>query len=133
MSPEDYDLFVTECDIKSPRLFDSQNGIVAHDPQAGCDQPVIQILSDHEEAAQLLDAARRLYPKAMPAIRQGMETRAPSKCQVNTEPKQSTQLLEPGGKLLGRRDESGMMKIEGRRAVIFSCALQRDPCKTTMD
>lgn len=83
MSPEDYDLFVAECDIKSPDYSILKNGVVAHDPQAGCDQRVIQILCNHEEAAQLLDAARRLYPKAMPAIRQGMELAR----QVNTEPK----------------------------------------------
>ena len=73
MSPEDYDLFVAECDINSREYSILKNGIVityqshAHEPRA------LDILCAKDEALLLLDAAKRLYPRATPAIAKGIE------------------------------------------------------------
>jgi hypothetical protein len=73
MEPEHYDLFVAECDIKSREYSVLKNAVVAQDPNAGESQRSIEILCDQEEARQLLDAASRVYPEAVPAIRRGIE------------------------------------------------------------
>lgn len=71
MSPEHYELFVAECDITSREYSILKNSIVARDP-AEPGRQAIKILCDKEEALQLLDTAKRLYPKAAPAISAGL-------------------------------------------------------------
>lgn len=71
MSPEHYDLFVAECDITSREYSILKNGVVAREPKE--DKPVIEILCDKDEVDRLLDAAKRRYPEALPAIRAGSE------------------------------------------------------------
>jgi hypothetical protein len=65
---EPYDLFVAECDIKSWEYSTLKNGILT---EAG-DQRVIKILCDEKGAKMLLDAATRLYPAAMPVIKDAL-------------------------------------------------------------
>ncbi|MEX0805814.1 MAG: hypothetical protein WD688_21225 [Candidatus Binatia bacterium] len=72
MSPEHYELFVAECDITSREYSILKNSLVARDP-AEPDRRTIKILCDKEEALQLLDAAKRLYPNAAPAISAGLD------------------------------------------------------------
>lgn len=76
MSPEDYDLFIAECDIKSPAYTILKNAVIAHDPQADPERRSIKILCDEEEAFQLLEAAKRLYPNALPALQRALKTAA---------------------------------------------------------
>lgn len=67
MPTEHYDLFLAECDITSREYSILKNGLVLRTDNSG-EKRVIEILCDKEEADRLLDAARRLYPKAVPAI-----------------------------------------------------------------
>ena len=71
MSSEDYELFVAECDITSREYTILKNSIVASDQSDGSERKTIEILCDKDEAA-LLEAAIRLYPKAAPAIANGI-------------------------------------------------------------
>jgi len=65
MSPEQYELFVAECDIKSPEYSILKNAIVHRESDDG---RAIRLLCDKDEATQLLQAARRLYPDAAASI-----------------------------------------------------------------
>lgn len=67
MPAEHYDLFVAECDITSREYSILKNGLVLRTDNSG-EKRAIEILCDKEEAERLLDAANRLYPKAVPAI-----------------------------------------------------------------
>jgi hypothetical protein len=69
---EHYDLFAAECDIKSPEYSILKNSIVAGGPETGRDRRTIEMLCDREEADLLLDAAKRLYPTAAPAIEKAL-------------------------------------------------------------
>lgn len=71
--PEQYDLFVAECDITSPQYTILKNALVAHDGNAGHDRRTIEILCAEEEAFTLLDTARRVYPDVVPAIAAGID------------------------------------------------------------
>ncbi|HEY3167469.1 MAG TPA: hypothetical protein VGK57_09590 [Candidatus Binatia bacterium] len=75
MSPEDYDPFVAECAITSAEYSTLKNAVIAHDGEAG-DRRTIEILCDEEDAFNLLDAARRLYPDAVPAIAAGIDLKS---------------------------------------------------------
>jgi hypothetical protein len=68
MSPEQYDLFVAECDITSPEYAILKNAVISHDGNSGSDRRTIEILCDKEDAFKLLETASRLYPDAVPAI-----------------------------------------------------------------
>jgi hypothetical protein len=68
LSLKDYDLFVAECDITSREYTILKNGIVASDQSEGHERRIMTVLCDAEEAALLLDAATKLYPKAAPVI-----------------------------------------------------------------
>ena len=72
MSSEDYELFVAECDITSREYTILKNSIVPSDQSDGGERKTIEILCDKDEAALLLEAAIRLYPKAAPAIANGI-------------------------------------------------------------
>jgi len=72
-SPGHYELFVAECDIRSREYSILKNAVVLKD-QNSDEKRVIEILCDKEEAERLLDAAGRLYPKAIPAIEAGMDS-----------------------------------------------------------
>lgn len=72
MSRERYDLFVAELDIKSPAYTILKNNIVPQGQRAARDAQTIEILCDKEEADLLLDAARRLYPAAVPEIQKAI-------------------------------------------------------------
>jgi hypothetical protein len=67
MPPEHYDLFVAELDIKSPEYTTLKNGVV------DAADRVVTILCDREEAMDLLEAADRRYPAAVPAIKNALE------------------------------------------------------------
>jgi len=68
MSPEQYELFVAECDITSPEYSILKNAIVPRDGNPGYDGRAINLLCDKDEATQLLQAAERLYPNAAAPI-----------------------------------------------------------------
>jgi hypothetical protein len=70
MSPEQYELFVAECDIKSPEYSILKNAIV---PREGNDGRVISLLCDKDEATQLLQAARQFYPDAAASIAKAID------------------------------------------------------------
>lgn len=67
MPVEHYDLLLAECDIASREYSILKNGLVLRTDNSG-EKRVIEILCDKEEAEKLLDAASRLYPKAVPVI-----------------------------------------------------------------
>jgi hypothetical protein len=73
MSPEQYDLFVAECDIKSREYTILKNSVVARNTQDGLLRRTIEILCDEDEAVQLLAAARQFYPDAAPTIAKSIE------------------------------------------------------------
>ena len=67
MSPENYELFVAECDITSRDYMVLKNGVVARE---GTDTGrVVRILCDQDEAVGLLEIATRRYP----AIREALD------------------------------------------------------------
>ena len=68
MSPEQYELFVAECDIKSPEYSILKNAIVSRE-----DGRAINLLCDENEAIQLLQAARQVYPDAARPIAKAIE------------------------------------------------------------
>ena len=68
MSPEQYELFVAECDIISPEYSILKNSIVSRNGDSGYDGGAIRILCDKEEATQLLQTAKRLFPDATAPI-----------------------------------------------------------------
>jgi hypothetical protein len=68
LSPEQYDLFVAECDITSPEYSILKNAVVAPDSAPNREQRTINILCDEPEARQILDAAKRLYPEVAAPI-----------------------------------------------------------------
>lgn len=71
MSPEHYDLFVAELDIKSREYTTLKNGVVA--TEANNPARTITILCDRDEAIDLLEAADRRYPAAVPAIQVALD------------------------------------------------------------
>jgi hypothetical protein len=71
MSPENYELFVAECDITSRDYMVLKNGVVARE---GTDTGrVVRILCDQDEAVGLLEIATRRYPEAVPAVREALD------------------------------------------------------------
>ena len=72
MSPEHYDLFVAECDIKSREYSVLKNAVITR-AESSDEQRKIEILCDEEEARGLLSAATRIYPEAIPAIKAGLD------------------------------------------------------------
>jgi hypothetical protein len=72
MPRDQYDLFVAECDIKSPEYSILKNAVVARDGAAN-DHRLVNILCDKTEGLQLLDAARRLYPDAAAPIAKALD------------------------------------------------------------
>ena len=68
LSPEQYDLFVAECDITSPAYSILKNAVVAPNNTPNRDQRTINILCDEPEARQILDTAKRLYPEVAAPI-----------------------------------------------------------------
>ena len=74
MSPEQYELFVAECDIKSPEYSILKNAIVPRrEGDPAYDARAISLLCDKDEATQLLQAARRLYPDAAASIAKAID------------------------------------------------------------
>lgn len=73
MSPEQYELFVAECDIKSPEYSILKNAIVLRDGDPAYGGRAISLLCDTDEATQLLQAARRLYPDAAASIAKAID------------------------------------------------------------
>jgi hypothetical protein len=71
LSQEEYDLFVAECDITSPEYSILKNAVIARDGAHG--HRLVNILCDKSEGLQLLDAARRLYPKAAAPIARALD------------------------------------------------------------
>jgi hypothetical protein len=71
LPPEHYDLFVAACEITSPEYTILKNNIVArHQSSEG--PPMVEILCTMDEAKLLLEAARRVYPEAVPFIEDAM-------------------------------------------------------------
>ena len=73
MPPEQYELFVAECDIKSPEYSILKNAIVPREGDPAYDGRAISLLCDKDEATQLLQAARRLYPDAAASIAKAID------------------------------------------------------------
>ncbi len=71
LPPEHYDLFVAACEITSPEYTILKNNIAARH-QNSDEAPIIEILCDMDEAKLLLEAARRVYPEAVPFIEDAM-------------------------------------------------------------
>lgn len=71
MPAEHYDLFVAECDINSREYSLLKNALVLRDGNSR-ENRVIDILCDKEELEILLEAANRVYPKAVAAIEAGL-------------------------------------------------------------
>ena len=67
LPPEHYDLFVAACEITSPEYTILKNNIAARH-QNSDEQPTVEIMCDLDEAKLLLEAARRVYPEAVPFI-----------------------------------------------------------------
>ena len=67
LSPEQYELFVAECDITSPEYTILKNAVVARGDGAA-EQRTVRIFCDESEGRQLLDAAQRLFPSATEPI-----------------------------------------------------------------
>jgi hypothetical protein len=72
MPREHYDLFVAELDITSREYSILKNNIAGGGPETGPDRPNIEIVCDDEEAELLLKAATRVFPAALPEIREAM-------------------------------------------------------------
>ena len=73
MPPEQYELFAAECDIKSPEYSILKNAIVSRHSDTGSDGRAVNLLCDETEAAQLLQAARQLYPDAIAPIAKAID------------------------------------------------------------
>ena len=71
--PEHYDPFVAKCDLTTPEYSILKNAVIAHHGKPGADQRAIEIVCDKEQALNLLDTARRLYPDVLPAIAAGID------------------------------------------------------------
>ena len=71
LPPEHYDLFAAACEITSPAYTILKNNLVARH-QTSDEPPLVEILCDMEEAKLLLEAARRVYPEAVPFIEDAM-------------------------------------------------------------
>lgn len=69
MPREHYDVFAAELDIASREYSILKNNIVGTGPETGPGRPTIEIVCDKEEAELLLDAATRVYPAAIPEIK----------------------------------------------------------------
>jgi hypothetical protein len=75
LPPEHYDLFVAACEITSPEYTILKNNIVARD-QSSDEPPMVEILCHMAEAKLLLEAARRVYPEAVPFIEDALSVEA---------------------------------------------------------
>ena len=73
LPPERYDLFVAVCEFTSQESTYPQNNIVPRQ-QSTEEPPMVEILCDMDEAKLLLEAARRLYPEAVPLIEDAMSS-----------------------------------------------------------
>jgi len=71
LPPEHYDLFAAACDITSPEYTILKNNIVPRQ-QSTEEPPMVEILCDMDEAKLLLEAARSVYPEAVPFIEDAM-------------------------------------------------------------
>ena len=71
MSRAHYDVFAAELDITSREYSILKNNIVAGGPETG-DGSALEIICDKEESELLLDAATRLYPAAVPEIKEAI-------------------------------------------------------------
>ena len=71
LPPEHYDLFAAACDITSPEYTILKNNIVPRQ-QSTEEPPMVEILCDMDEAKLLLEAARQVYPEAVPFIEDAM-------------------------------------------------------------
>ena len=72
MPLEHYDPFVAKCGSDSGEYSTLLNGMVVRHADTG-EKQLIEILCDKREAIRLLDAADRLYPKAVPSIEAGLD------------------------------------------------------------
>jgi hypothetical protein len=72
MSRAHYDVFAAELDITSREYSILKNNIVAGGPETGRDGSALEIICDKEESELLLDAATRLYPAAVPEIKEAI-------------------------------------------------------------
>ena len=72
MPREHYDVFSAELDITSREYSILKNNIVDGGPETGPGEPTIKILCDNEEADLLLDAAARVFPAAVPEIKEAI-------------------------------------------------------------
>ena len=68
---EHYDLFAGACEITSAEYTILKNNIVARH-QSSEEPLMVEILCDMDEAKLLLEAARRVYPEAVPFIEDAM-------------------------------------------------------------
>jgi hypothetical protein len=71
LPPEHYDLFAGACDITSPAYTILKNNLVSRH-QTSDEPPLVEILCDMDEAKLLLEAARQVYPDAVPFIEDAM-------------------------------------------------------------
>jgi len=72
MPREHYDVFAAELDITSREHSILKNNILGGGPETGPARPTIEILCDNEEAELLLDAATRVFPAALPEIKEAI-------------------------------------------------------------
>jgi hypothetical protein len=63
-----YDGFVDKCDPTSREYVLLKNGIVIRRPKADHFERIMEVHCDFQEAKELLDLARRIYPDAVPDI-----------------------------------------------------------------
>ena len=71
LPPEHYDLFVGALEITSAQYTILKNNLVARQ-QSSQEPPIVEVLCDLDEAKLLLEAAKRVYPDAMPFIEDAM-------------------------------------------------------------
>jgi hypothetical protein len=69
---EHYDVFAAELDITSREYSILKNNIASGGPETGPDRPNVEIVCDDEEAELLLKAATRVFPAALPEIREAI-------------------------------------------------------------
>ena len=72
MPREHYDVFSAELDITSREYSILKNNIVDGGPESRPGEAIIKILCDNEEAELLLDAATRVFPAAVPEIKEAI-------------------------------------------------------------
>ncbi len=72
MPREHYDIFAAELDITSREYSILKNNIAGGGPETGPDRPNIEIVCDDEEAQLLLNAATRVFPAALPEIKEAI-------------------------------------------------------------